>query len=91
MPWLIGFDEHIGLTFLCKSNRGLESQNPVLAMVTAGDKSSRVAAAAATYRGFQQRRPEGEEKEAMPPAATLINTAGRHWLEWTERCFGGHV
>ncbi|MEQ2207408.1 hypothetical protein XENOCAPTIV_011909 [Xenoophorus captivus] len=26
------------LTFLCKSNRGLESQNPVLAIVTAGGR-----------------------------------------------------
>lgn len=26
------------LTFLCKSSRGLESQKPVLAMVTAGDR-----------------------------------------------------
>lgn len=28
------------LTFLCKSSRGLESQKPVLAMVSAGDSVS---------------------------------------------------
>lgn len=61
----MGFEEHTVLTFLCKSNRALESQNPVLAIVTAGDKSSRVGAAAATYNGVQG-RPDRRKESRCP-------------------------
>lgn len=56
------------LTFMCKSSRGLESQNPVLAML------SRVWAAAATYPRACWR--SGTERKPWRPGTTLMKTAG---------------
>lgn len=71
--------ERARFTFLCKSNRGLESQNPVLAMVTSaggqGSVSGRCSYLSTVVGGGLKRI------AAAQPEAALINAAGPHWLE----------